>query len=432
MTARPHAPRVLAAPGAPALLASSIISRLPLAMFSIALLVHAQRLTGSFAVAGAVSAAYAISSAVSAPLLGAMVDRRGQTRVLVGGAIVTAVALVAAGLLPHGSSPALLVALAAATGAATPPLDACLRTLLPALAPDPDALRKLYAFESAVLEVTFVLGPPLALGVGEIWSTGVALVFCGVTLLLGTLAFATRPASRRWQGDSSTSRRRGGSLRSPAIRTLVLILAATGAAFGATEVGVTAAAHALGQAAAAGPLLGLWGAGSLVGGIVATRLGGGAKSPRGVTLLLAGLAVTHGALVLATGSVLALGALITLAGATIAPTVASLYALVDCAAPPGTHTEAFSWLVTASLAGEALGAAAAGALAQNAGATAAFAFVGAAAAVAALIAVTRSRSLEGPPTTTRSETNADPHPHRRKRGWIRGERRPPAGGAVHA
>ena len=74
---------VLSTPGAKALLGSSILARLPLAMFSLALLVHAQRLTGSFAVAGMVSGAYAIAGAVSAPLLGRLVDRGGQTRVLV-------------------------------------------------------------------------------------------------------------------------------------------------------------------------------------------------------------------------------------------------------------------------------------------------------------------------------------------------------------
>ena len=89
MTLRLRSPKLLAAPGAPALLATSIVARLPLAMFSIALLVHAQQLTGSFAVAGAVSAAYALGSAASAPLLGGLVDRRGQTGVLVGGATVT-------------------------------------------------------------------------------------------------------------------------------------------------------------------------------------------------------------------------------------------------------------------------------------------------------------------------------------------------------
>jgi predicted MFS family arabinose efflux permease len=112
-----------------------------------------------------------------------------------------------------------------------------------------------------------------------------------------------------------------------------------------------------------------------------------------VTLLLAALALTHGALILTTGSVLALGAMITVAGATIAPTVASLHSLVDSAAPSGTQTEAFSWLVSASLLGASVGAALGGVLAQRAGATAAFAFVAAAGGLTALVALLRSPSL---------------------------------------
>src|SRR5206468_614275 len=71
---------------------------------------------------------------------------------------------------------------------------------------------------------------------------------------------------------------RGGSLQSPAIRTLVIVLLAVGVVFGAVEVGVTAAAARLGSTAAAGPLLAAWGVGSLIGGIAASRLGGGARS----------------------------------------------------------------------------------------------------------------------------------------------------------
>ena len=385
---------LLSAPGAKALLGSSILARLPLAMFGIALLVHAQRLTGSFAVAGMVSGAYAISGAVSAPLLGRLVDHCGQTRVLVAGATATALMLVTIGLLPSSAPPFLLVALAGATGLATPPLAACVRTLLPAIVSDPVDLPALFALESTVLELTFVFGPPLALGLGALWSTGAALALSGVVMLASTLAFGAQPASRRWRPDGDASRPRGGSLRSPAMRTLVLILVGTGAVFGATEIGVTAAAKSLGSTAAAGPLLGLWGVGSLLGGIAATRIGGGARRASGLTVLLGALAVGHGALLLTTGSVLALGAVIVLAGATIAPTVASIYAMVDRTAPAGTRTEAFSWLLTASSTGAAAGAAVAGALAQSAGAPAAFAFALAAGGYAVIVAICGSRSLE--------------------------------------
>jgi predicted MFS family arabinose efflux permease len=363
-------------------------------MFSIALLVHAQQLTGSFAVAGVVSGAYAISGAVAAPLLGRLVDRYGQTTVLISGATVTAVVLVVTGLLPSDTSPVLLIALGGATGLATPPLAACVRTLLPAIVADSSRLPALFAFESTVLELTFVFGPPLALWLGVLLSTGAALSLGGLVMLVATLVFAAQPASRRWRPDPDAPRPRGGSLRSPAMRTLILILFGTGAVFGATDIGVTAAATTLGHTAAAGPLLGLWGVGSLLGGIAATRLGGGAQHGNGLKTLLTVLALGHAALTVTTGSVLAIAAVILLAGATIAPTVASIYGMVDRAAPAATRTEAFSWLLSASSTGAAAGAAAAGALAERAGAPAAFAFAGAAGGFAVMIAMLGSRSLD--------------------------------------
>ena len=388
-------PSMLSAPGARALLGSSILARLPLAMFSLALLVHARGLTGSYAIAGLVSGACAVGSAVSAPVLGGLVDRSGQTWVLIAGATAAAVALVADGLLPASAPAWLLVALGAAVGLSTPPLDACVRTLLPAISPDPSRLPTLFAFESTALEVTFVAGPPLALGLGSLWSPGGALVVCGVVMLVGTLAFAAQPASRRWRSDFEGRRIRGGSLRAAALRTLVCVELATGIAFGATEVGVTAAAHALGSMAAAGPVLGLWGAGSLLGGVVATRLGGAARDGRGLISLLIALAITHGALILTTGSVPALGIVITLAGATIAPTASSIYAMVDVVAPAGTQTEAYSWMLTASLVGASLGMAGAGTLVQSSGAPAAFALVGIAGGVAVAVAMRGSHGLPG-------------------------------------
>jgi MFS family permease len=392
MTTTSQRHKILSAPGARTLLGSSIFARLPLAMFGIALLVHAQRLTGSFTIAGLVTGAYAIASAVSAPLLGGVIDRAGQTRVLICGASATALLLVANGLLPSDVAPALLIALGGATGITTPPLDACVRTLLPAIAADPRDLPALFALESTVLELTFVAGPPLALGLGAVWTPGAALAVSGLLMLAGTLVFAMQPASRRWRPEPQAPRARGGSLRSPVMRTLIVTMFGLGATFGATEVGVTAAAHALGDTTAAGPLLGVWGLGSFLGGMAATRLGGGGR--RRLIQLVAGLALAHGALVFTSRSVIGIALVITVAGATIAPTESIIYALVDSATPAGNRTEAFSWLVTAALCGGSLGASLAGALAQRNGAVAAFALGGVAGGVALLGAVIGSRTLE--------------------------------------
>jgi MFS family permease len=384
-------PTLLSSPGARSLLASSIIARLPLAMVSIALLVHVQHMSGSFALAGLVGGAYAACGAVAAPALGRVVDHRGQTTVLLVSSLVTGAALITAGLVPSDTPPAVLVGLAAIAGAAMPPVEACVRTLLPMIAAQPSDLPRLFAFESTALELTFVFGPPIALGVGVVWSTGGALVLCGVVIIAGTLLFARQRPSRAWRADAQVRRTRMGALREPAVCALVVLELGTGAVFGATEVGVTATAHAVASSAAAAPVLGLWGLGSLLGGIVATRIGGSPTSARGLVGLLTALAVGHGLLLLGATSLPLLGVIILFAGATIAPTVSVIYAMVGQAAPAGAETEAFSWLVTAGTAGAAVGAAVGGALAQSQGPAAVFAFAGLAGGVTVVAALVGSR-----------------------------------------
>ena len=383
-------------PGALRLAAVSIVARLPMAMLSIALLVHVRHLTGSFATAGIVAGAFAVSLGVGGPLLGRLVDRRGQTKVLLASALVAGAALAGTAALPAGAPVPVLVALAVVLGLSTPPVDSCLRAILPAVIRDREALRAAYAAESAAVELTWIVGPPLVLLVGVAWSTSAALVVAGAVLVAGTAVFAAQPASRAWRPAPAPARPRGGSLRAPAMRTLVLLLVFVGVVFGTVEVAVIAAVADLGSPAAAGPLLGLWGAGSLAGGVVAARMGGGARTGAGLALMLAALAAGHLALAGGGGQRRRAGGRPALAGATIAPTYASIYAMVDHAAPAGTVTEAFAWLETAVAVGASIGAASAGAVADAAGPAAAFGVAGAAGTVAALVAALRARPLNVP------------------------------------
>jgi predicted MFS family arabinose efflux permease len=172
------------------------------------------------------------------------------------------------------------------------------------------------------------------------------------------------------------------------MRTLVSVLTAVGMLFGAVEVAVPATAEAL-----AGPLMGVWGLGSLVGGAIATRRGGGAHTPAGLALVLAFLAAAHLGLVAATAGTVALGAVLFVAGSAIAPTFASVYAMVERVAPAGTVTEAFAWLATAVAVGTAAGAAVAGSLVEQAGPASAFVLAGIAGTVALLTTILRAQTL---------------------------------------
>ena len=262
---------------------------------------------------------------------------------------------------------------------------------------DADQQRAAYAVDSAAVELTWVSGPPLVLLAGTLLSTAAALVVAGAVLTVSTALFAATRASRAWRPEPAEAATASGALRSAGVRTLVLALGSAGLLFGATEVAVTATADALGGTAAAGPLLGLWGVGSLIGGVVVARAGGGARTGAGLAALLATLAATHLALAAATGSVLALGAVIVVAGSMIAPTCATAYAMVDAAAPAGTTTEAFAWLATAVAIGTSAGAALAGAVADASGPAPTFVLAGTAAAIGAAVTLLRAGAASRPP-----------------------------------
>jgi MFS family permease len=386
---------IVSAPGALRLFVLSLVARLPVTMLSIGLLVHAAHLTDSFGAAGIVTAAYGVALGVGGPVLGRLADRRGQTPVLVATACAALVMLGAIAVLPVGAPVAVLVALAAGVGLTEPPVGACVRALFASLVAEPEALPAVYAVDAAASELTWIAGPPLALALGALWSTGAALAVAGLVLAVATVAFAAQPASRGAR-SASHERQHRGAMRSPAVRTLVIAMVAVGALFGAVEVAVTAAAANLGSTAAAGPLLGLWGAGSLVGGVLAARLGRRAHGARGLSLLLVALAAGHLLLIPAAGSLVALGAALLMAGTAIAPTYAAVYAMVEDAAPSGTATEAFAWLGTAVAIGASAGAACAGTLADGAGPVAALVLAGGAGALAALTTAIRACTLEEP------------------------------------
>jgi predicted MFS family arabinose efflux permease len=383
---------IAAKPAALWLFATSLLARLPLAMLTIAVLVHVEHLTGSFAVAGAASGAYAAALGAAGPALGRLADRRGPAAVVIATAVASAALLFVFGMLPADVPAAALVALAGALGAVTPPVGACLRALLPGVIADPAGLRSAYAIEATASELTFIAGPPLALGIGAVLTTGSALVVAGAVLLVASIAFAVQRPAREWTPAPRGADAPAGSLRVPAMQTLIAVMTAVGIVFGAAEVAITAAADALNGSAAAGPLLALWGVGSLAGGLVAARRGG-TDTAVGLALLLLALAAGHLALGGADGSLPALAAVVVLAGAAIAPTYAAVYAMVDRAAPAGAVTEAFAWLATAVSVGAAAGAAVGGMVVDSAGPTAAFALSGGAGAIAVAVTLVRAGTL---------------------------------------
>jgi len=369
----------------------TILARTPFAAVGLLLIIRTKELTGSYAASGLVVAAGSIALAVSSPWVGRLVDRRGQTGALRVATTLCAAAIATFALLPAGTPLAALVACAAVAGAATPPIGACMRTLYPTLL-EGDALHRVYAIESAVLELTYILGPALMLAIASAAGTATALIAAAAALAVGTLVFSATRESRGWRATPGEGRRRGGALRSPGLQTLALAVGLAGATFGAVEVAVAAACQAAGAKGATGVLLAVWGLGSMLGGFAAARAGAPADAARWLALLLAALGLGDLALV-PIASPAALAPILLVAGAAVAPLLGTAYTLVDRVAPASGQTEAFAWLTTAIGIGLAGGSALSGALIQASSAGAGFAVAAALALIACALTTARRASL---------------------------------------
>jgi MFS family permease len=361
-TTAPSARAVLRAPGIARTYGTSLIARLPMGAHGLVLLLFVHRLTGSYALGGAASGAFALSLALSGPPLGRLIDRHGQTRVLVPLALAQASIHLALAAAPRSTPAAVLLAGAAAVGLCLPPMSAAARALWSRLI-DRELLPAAYALEAAVLEAVYIAGPLVIVGAIGAVSLRLALIVNGACVLVGTLWFASSRQSRRWRGEGVQERHWAGPLTSHAVQALLGAIVLFGLAVGAMEVGIAAVTSAAGAPSAAGPVLAASGAGSLVGGLVAGRAGPAARPVRRFALLLAALAAGMVPWLIAP-SPWWLGVAVFTGSVPIAPALATSSALIGEWAPAGTVTEAFTWNGTSLTAGLAAGSAATGALAN--------------------------------------------------------------------
>jgi predicted MFS family arabinose efflux permease len=351
--------RVLGADGVKQPLAGVVIGRLSIAAepLSTVLLVHAT--TGSFAVAGAVMGAYSIAAAVSLPIQGRIIDRIGQTRIILTASAINSVAFLALILLAHGGASAVVLAAAGvAAGLGTLPTGTTMRTLWSELVPDTDLRQAAFAIDAVAIDVAFIVGPLIAAAVIAFASPTASLGVCIGLTLLGSAVFASSPASRAWRG-APPEHRQGGPLSSASVWVLMGAVFGIGVAVGAAELAITAFATDHGVSELAGALIAVQALASTAGGLWygarTWREPPGDRLP-GIALVFAISFVP----LIAVPSIGAAFPLMAISGLALAPAISLVYLLLDSVAPVGSATEATGWMLTAIVGGAALGNAVAG------------------------------------------------------------------------
>ena len=361
---------LLRTPGALGFSLAGLVGRMPIAMLGIGTVLLVQDRRDSYALAGLVSAAYALGLAGIGPAVSRQVDRRGQRRVLPAAVLVSTVGTVAVVLLAVPGAPVGLLLLAAAVMSAAPSqLGSCARARWSqVLADRPGELPRAYAWEAVVDEVVFVLGP-LVVVLCAVLDPAVGLVVALVLGAVGTLAFVAQHATEPPVHPLEDGHRRAMTV--PGLRTLTAAMLCVGVLFGTVEVAMVAFADERGSSSGAGVLLALVAVGSAVAGLLYGALHLRSPLHRRFTASLGFLALGLLPLLLAPSvPVMAPAAL--LAGFAISPTLIASYGLVGELVPVAARTEGFSWLNSGLGVGIALGFAVSGYVAESAGARTAF------------------------------------------------------------
>lgn len=355
---------LLRAPHVTRLLLGTLLGRLPAGMTALVIALALRDAGVPFGRIGLATSAYAISAAVGGPVLGRIVDRTGQPRVLLASAVIAGGGYALLALDPGSALAAPLGA--AVAGLAMPPLEPCLRSLWPDVVEE-DRLDTAYAFDSASQQILYVAGPLAVSAVSALFSPVAALWAAAGLGLAGALIVATAAPARAWRAPAREhSAGLLGPLRSPGLVLLVLGLAGAGWAVGAQNVLFIAYAehHEGTLPGGAGTLLALAALGGLLGALAYGMVAWRSTTATRTWVMALAMAASYLPLVALPGPY-AMAALAFLSGIGLAPLLAAAFVLVAELAPAGTVTEAFAWLVTLFATGNSLGYAVSGKLAEG-------------------------------------------------------------------
>jgi len=364
---------ILVRPGTALFSATGIVARMPMSMLGVGIVLLVSEATGSYGLAGSVSAVQLVGAAVVAIPMGRLIDRYGQARI-----VVPAVTSFGLGLslvcvsVREGWPMALTYLFAAIAGVSLPPVGSCVRARWShTLASEPRSVQTAFALEAVADEIVFMIGPilvtVLATSVDPVAGLGTAIALaCVGTWFLAAQRATEPPASPR-------SEVRADRPRMP-WRTVVPLTAvglALGAQLGNAEVVTVAFSQEQGSRAYAGPLLAVWAFGSLLAGLASGAITWRRGPDQRLRWGTVAITVTMVPLTFV-GSVPVMAAVLFVAGFAIAPTLIATMSLTEQRVPPGRLTEGMAFVQTGIVAGVAPGAAIGGAVVDASGASTAY------------------------------------------------------------
>jgi MFS family permease len=361
----------LRAPGSAAFSAASFIMRFSIAVYPIAFVLLISIRTGHYTFAGVLSGIYVFANGLGNPVLARLVDRYGQSRVLLPATAVHVAAVAAIVGLAQADAPDwALIAPTVVCGFSYLSVGSLVRARWSHVLAGRPELTTAYSLESTLDEVIFTVGPLLATILATQVDPVVVFLFGGALVGIGAV-WLQRQRATEPPAHEVGSPRHGSALRYRGMPLLVLAAVAMGAIFASAEVTMVAFCGQHGSSGLAGVPLACFAFGSGVSGFVygsRTRAGNVLYRFRRQSLTFAVLPL----LFLAAVNIPVLAVLAFVVGLGIAPTLITSFGLVEQIVPGGALTEGMAWLTTGLSIGYGAAAALVGRLADAHGARFAF------------------------------------------------------------
>ena len=344
---------VLALPAARAALLLGFFIRIPLFAAGVILTLHVvSALHRSYGAAGILATAATLALAVSSPWRGRLLDRKGLRRVVLPSLLVQAVCWSIAPWVDYW----WLMGLAALGGLFAVPTFSIVRQVLIVAVPE-EQRRTALSLDSVCTEFSFMAGPALGVWVATVWDTAISIfVFEWLSIIAGLVLFLINPALRAagdQEADVAPPPRR--SWFGLPVFTVLAAAAATTIVLGGSDVAIVATLRAMDAQQHIGWVLAIWGAGSMVGGLVY----GAWHRSIAAYWLLGGLALVTAPVALATNLPLAV-VLLFVSGLFCAPSITATVDTLSRLVPLGARGEAIGWHGSSMTLGIALGAPLAG------------------------------------------------------------------------
>jgi MFS family permease len=376
-------------PDVGAMLLAALASRMPIGMLAFGMLMFLRETLGNFTHAGSIVGIEFVAAAITAPILGRIVDRFGPRRLLYVTGTVQPAALLATLVTAKLAQPfAVIATCAAIAGAFSSPITTLTRTMWRHRFDREEDRRTAFALDSVAIEINFTLGPSIMAAILAAFGATAAFAVVIVAIVLAFFAFMASPALRYFKQSSATAERHLlGPLTDARLRLIFIATFGLAMSLGLLEVGYPAYGVAMAAPALGGLLLGLNSMGSAAGGALYGGLHFRIPVERQFALAVGLMSVGLLLHAVAMPVVAAFFVIAFLAGVLIAPSIASQSVLVSRLAPEQYATEAFTWGSMCIVSGIGSGIALGGILVESAGLTTLFIVSGSIAAATALVAL---------------------------------------------